>query len=73
MIIIYAEIYLTNIKSLQKQNLGKKSQNPGKKIILYVPLISLCFIIVQKKSKHINKYKKKERKKENREITQNIA
>ena len=31
MIIIYAEIYLTNIKSLQKQNPRKKSQNPGKK------------------------------------------
>ena len=34
MIIIYAEIYLTNIKSLQKQNPGKKSHNPGKKIYL---------------------------------------
>ena len=31
MIIIYAEIYLTNIKSLQKQNQGKKKSKPRKK------------------------------------------
>ena len=33
MIIIYAEIYLTNIKSLQKQNLGKKVKTQEKKYI----------------------------------------
>ena len=33
MIIIYAEIYLTNIKSLQKQNLGKKVKTQEKKSI----------------------------------------
>ena len=41
MIIIYAEIYLTNIKLLQKQNPGKKSQNAGKKKIYVTNIKSL--------------------------------